>query len=359
LVDIAVGNEQDKGWNNAHFDATMAVSSKRGWVYKAYKDLNPANQAKPVCENIVDEFIAQAEKENPRGKILVRFNSDDFVPCAETTARKHSEVYVDHISGDHVLRGAPSNLTNNMGQMEYAKSLAGCAAGVMTKTGVLAFLTGPDQDETRRLFNSFLWGAQHCAPGKSIKALNLIMGFWVPIPGQTNDPQQLLGQGRALNADIFGNGIDIQYPLQFAAPLHAKGEPVFAAGYDHIKACEGKDQVCIGTPYFSWYKEVEYVLNMVETNTWKSEFKLWGPDWDNLSSETTPIGFVYGQAMSPEARTAVDQMVKGYKSGELKLFQGPVYWADGSLWVPEGKAPDYKEVWYSKQLIRGAQSYGK
>ncbi|MCW5882830.1 MAG: hypothetical protein KIS91_18000, partial [Anaerolineae bacterium] len=77
LIDIAVGDENDNGWNKAHLEATTKATKERGWANLAYKNLNPGNPAKPVCESIVAELVNQAKKDNPGGKVLVRFNSDD------------------------------------------------------------------------------------------------------------------------------------------------------------------------------------------------------------------------------------------------------------------------------------------
>ncbi|MFN8499724.1 MAG: BMP family ABC transporter substrate-binding protein [Anaerolineae bacterium] len=363
LIDIAVGDENDNGWNKAHIEATTSVSKQRGWDYVAYKNLNPANPAKPVCENVVEELIGQAKKTNPNGKILVRFNSDDFIPCAEAVAKKHPEVFVDHISGDHVLKGgAPTNLTNNMGTMEYAKILAGCAAANLTKSGQIAYLNGPDNAETRRFFNSFAWGAQYCGKklNKDVKATNLILGFWFPIPGQTNDPQQLLGQARALGADVFASGIDTQDALQFAKALKDKGETAYSFPYDYLPACTAAPNSCAGIPFFNWVPEVNYVMDMVEKGPWKSEFKMWDPDWKNVFTANTPVGFSPGTAISDEAKAAVTALAADLASGKVKPFQGPVNWADGSVWVAEGSAPKLiPDVWYTEKLIQGTQAFGK
>lgn len=363
LIDIAVGDENDNGWNKAHIEATTSVAKQRNWDYVAYKNLNPANPAKPVCENVVEELIGQAKKNQPNGKILVRYNSDDFIPCAEAVAKKHPEVYVDHISGDHVLKGnAPSNLTNNMGSMEYAKVLAGCAAANLTKSRQIAYLNGPDNAETRRFFNSFAWGAQYCGKqlGKEIKAVNLIMGFWFPIPGQTNDPQQLLGQARALGADVFASGIDTQDALQYAKALKDKGETAYSFPYDYLPACQTAQNSCAGIPFFNWSPEVNYVMDMVEKGQWKSEFKMWEPDWKNVFTPNTPVGFSPGPAISPEAKAAVTALAADLASGKVKPFQGPVNWADGKQWVAAGQAPKLiPDVWYTEKLIQGTQAFGK
>ena len=363
LIDIAVGDENDNGWNKAHIEATTTVAKQRGWAYLTYKNLNPGNPAKPVCENVVEELIGQAKKSQPNGKILVRFNSDDFIPCAEAIAKAHPEVYVDHISGDHVLKGnAPANLTNNMGSMEYVKVLAGCAAANLTKSGQIAYLNGPDNAETKRFFNSFAWGAQYCGKqlSKEVRAINLIMGFWFSIPGQTNDPQQLLGQARALGADVFASGIDTQDALQFAKALKDKGETAYSFPYDYLPACETAQNSCAGIPFFNWSPEVNHVLDMVEKGQWKSEFKMWDPDWNNVFTPNTPVGFSPGPAISPEARAAVTALAVDLSTGKVKPFQGPVNWADGTKWVGAGEAPKLiPDVWYTEKLISGTRAFGK
>lgn len=363
LIDIAVGDENDNGWNKAHLEATAKAVKERGWAYLAYKNLNPGNPAKPVCENIVAELVNQAKKDNPGGKVLVRFNSDDFIPCAEAAAKQFPDIFVDHISGDHVLKGgAPTNLTNNMGSMEYAKALAGCMAANQTKNNVIAYLNGPDNAETRRFFNAFAWGAQYCGKqlNKDVKAINLILGFWFPIPGQTNDPQQLLGQARALKADVFASGIDTQDALQFAKSLADKGESAFSLPYDYLPACAVAPNSCAGIPYFHWDQEINYVMDMVEKGQWKSEFKVWDPVWANvLTDKGTVVGFMPGPAAGDAGKAMVKQMADDFASGKLKLMQGPINWADGSTWVAQGQAPSYKDIWYTEKLISGTQQYGK
>lgn len=363
LIDIAVGDENDNGWNKAHLEATAKAVKERGWAYLAYKNLNPGNPAKPVCENIVAELVNQAKKDNPGGKVLVRFNSDDFIPCAEAAAKQFPDIFVDHISGDHVLKGgAPTNLTNNMGSMEYAKALAGCMAANQTKNNVIAYLNGPDNAETRRFFNAFAWGAQYCGKqlNKDVKAINLILGFWFPIPGQTNDPQQLLGQARALKADVFASGIDTQDALQFAKSLADKGESAFSLPYDYLPACAVAPNSCAGIPYFHWDQEINYVMDMVEKGQWKSEFKVWDPVWANvLTDKGTVVGFMPGPAAGDAGKAMVRQMADDFASGKLKLMQGPINWADGSTWVAQGQAPSYKDIWYTEKLISGTQQYGK
>ena len=50
LIDIAVGDETDNGWNKAHIESTTKITKEKGWAYLAYKNLNPGAPAKPVCE---------------------------------------------------------------------------------------------------------------------------------------------------------------------------------------------------------------------------------------------------------------------------------------------------------------------
>ena len=42
-------------------------------------------------------------------------------------------------------------------------------------------------------------------------------------------------------------------------------------------------------------------------------------------------------------------------SGKVKLFAGPLYLQDGSLYVDAGKVATEDEVWYMPQLLRGME----
>ena len=49
-----------------------------------------------------------------------------------------------------------------MGQMEYGKMIAGCAAALATQTGSIGYLGPLINDETRRFVNSAYLGARYC-----------------------------------------------------------------------------------------------------------------------------------------------------------------------------------------------------
>ena len=80
-------------------------------------------------------------------------------------AATHPDVPMIWSSGDSAwaegqdYRPDLTNLGNVMGQMEYGKMIAGCAAALTTQTGSIGYLGPLINDETRRLVNSAYLGA--------------------------------------------------------------------------------------------------------------------------------------------------------------------------------------------------------
>jgi simple sugar transport system substrate-binding protein len=49
----------------------------------------------------------------------------------------------------------------------------------------------------------------------------------------------------------------------------------------------------------------------------------------------------------------VDEFIKGMAGGKIVLFQGPLKFQDGSVFLKEGEKATDKQVWYLPQLLEG------
>lgn len=67
------------------------------------------------------------------------------------------------------------------------------------------------------------------------------------------------------------------------------------------------------------------------------------------------IGFVKGPALSAENAAKLDEFIAKLADGSLNLFTGPLYYQDGSVFVPEGQVADDKTIWYTQQLLAGIE----
>ena len=145
-----------------------------------------------------------------------------------------------------------------MGQMEYGKMIAGCAAALKTQTGSIAYIGPLIDPETTRLVNSTYLGARYCY--ENYRGLNpddlrfqvTWIGFWFNIPGVTLDPTEVVNGFFDGGADVVISGIDTTEAIVVAGQRAAQGQQVWAVPYDFEGACAEAPDICLGVPYFSW-----------------------------------------------------------------------------------------------------------
>jgi len=352
---LLVGPYNDHGWSQAHFEAGNYVEKSVPGTKMIYIDkVNPADRPGVTIPQLVDDMVE-------KGARLIVANSDDMKDGAREAARQHPEVFFLHISGDDVLNGkAPPNLSNLMGKMEYAKMMAGFAAGLTTKTGKIGYLGPLINEETRRLATSAYLGARHAwetvlkKKPDDLKFQVIWIGFWFNIPGVTTDPAQVAQNFFNTGHDVVISGIDTTEALTVAKQKKLEGKAVWAIPYDFVGACQEAHDVCLGVPYFNWGPGYVHFIKAAMAKTWKSEWLWLGPDWKNINNpDTSTVGFVAGAGLAADAKSALDKLVADFGSGKLNLFKGPLFYQDGKIFVKAGETATDKQIWYMEQLLQG------
>ncbi len=354
---VLVGPINDGGWNQAHYEAAQYVVEKVPGVKFIYIDkVNPADRPNVKVEQAIEELIGQ-------GARLIITNSAEFADGTNVAAAAHPEVAFIHASGDKVLTGeAPPNVRNLMGRMEYGKMIAGCAAALTTEAGRLAYLGPLIDPETRRLVNSAYLGARYCwetyrgRPAEELAFKVTWIGFWFNIPGVTLDPTKVANDFINEGYDVILSGIDTTEALVEANKAAQAGKRVFAIPYDFKGACAQGEAVCLGVPYFNWGPDYKRLVELARAGKWEPAWEWTGPNWSNLNDpDTSMIGFVKGPALSAENAAKLDEFIAKLADGSLNLFTGPLYYQDGSVFVPEGQVADDKTIWYTSQLLAGIE----
>jgi len=354
---LLVGPYNDRGWSQAHYDAGLYVEGKLPGTKMIYLDkVNPADRPGLTLPQLVDDLVA-------KGARLIIANSDDMKDGAREAAKKHPEVTVIHVSGDDVLtRKAPPNLGNIMGRMEYAKMMAGFVAALTTETGKIGYLGPLINEETRRLASSSYLGAAYGwekvrqRPLAGLKFKVSWIGFWFNIPGVTADPTQVASLFYDGGYDVVISGIDTTEAAVVAAQKRKAGRKVWAIPYDYKGACQGVDEVCLGVPYFNWGPAYLETVRAVRDGRWKQAWIWNAPDWRNINNEeTSAVGFLKGPALSPQVDAELNRFIQGLGSGKINLFQGPLFYQDGSPFLRAGEKATDQQIWYMPQLLKGME----
>jgi simple sugar transport system substrate-binding protein len=355
---LMVGVYNNKGWDQAHYDAGLYVENQIPGTSMIYIDkVNSADRPGTTPAQLAEELVS-------KGANLIIFNSDDMKDGAIEFAAAHPEVYVIYASGDTEWKDGANyqdlpNMKNIMGRMEYGKMIAGCAAALTSETGKIGYLGPLINEETRRLTASAYLGAKYCwenyakkDPANLTFEVNWI-GFWFNIPGVTSDPSQVTDDFFNSGMDVVISGIDTTEALVEAKKFHDEGQNVFAIPYDYKGACEQAPEICLGVPYFNWgpgYKEaIQEAIDGTWTNTWQ-----WlGPDWTDINNpDTSTVGFVKGDALSADNSAMLDAFIAELAGG-LNLWTGPLNLQDGTQYLADGEVATDYQIWYLPQLLEG------
>jgi simple sugar transport system substrate-binding protein len=352
---ILVGPYNDNGWSQATYEGGQYVEKNLPGSKMIYIDNAFSHQGTTPAQ-LAEQLVAQ-------GANVIIFNSDSFMDDSNTFAAAHPDIPTIMLSGDQNwaegkdYKNIP-NMIDIMGQMEYMKEIAGCAAALTTQTGKIGFLGPLINPETRRLAASAYLGANYCWTKVLGKTTPLAfdvtwIGNWFNIPGQTLDPTQVADQFYNSGHDVVISGIDTTEALVEAKKMTDAGKKVFAIPYDYHAACDQAPTVCLGVPYFNWGPALLQNMKAIADGTWKPHFEWNPPDWKNFNSpDSGAVGFNEGPALSADAKTQVDKFISDLAGG-LNLWTGPIDLQDGSVYLKDGEVATPQQIWYLPQLLKG------
>jgi simple sugar transport system substrate-binding protein len=362
---ILVGPYNDHGWSEAHYAAGKYVESKIPNTKMIYVDnVNPGAKPGVTVPQVVEDLISKGAK-------IIFTTSDDFKDGTLEAAKKHPEIPLVNVSGDHAWKEgkdykAPQSLSNFMGRMEYGKMIAGCTAALTTQTGKIGYLGPLINDETRRLAASAYLGARYGWTNilkrdpKKLKFKVTWIGFWFNIPGQTLDPAKVAVDFYNTGYDVVISGIDTTEALLEADKKAKTGKKAWAIQYDYKEGCQQAEEICLGVPYFNWGPAFLKAVKLVMEGKWTQYWDWNGPDWKDINNpDTSAVGFVKGKALSQENAEKVDLFIKGLADGSINLFKGPLNFQDGKVYLKEGEGATDLQIWYLPQLLKGMEGSSK
>jgi simple sugar transport system substrate-binding protein len=351
---VLVGPQDDRGWSQAHYEAGLYVEENiPGTRMIALESLNSADRPETTLDQVVEDMVNE-------GAEVIFTTSADFEVDTARVAEDYPDVTFVHISGDDRLWDiAPENFGNIMGQMEYGKMIAGCAAALKTQTGQIGYVGPLVDNETVRLVNSAYLGAQYCYetyreldPAELEFAVTWI-GFWFNIPGVTLDPTEVVNAFLDDGADVIISGIDTTEAIVVTGQRAAEGENVWAIPYDFEGACADAPDICLGVPYFNWGPAYLDVMEAVQAGTWEPAWDWNEPDWNDLNNpDTTAVGFVFGDGLTEEEQATLTEFIDALAAGAqgeedgLNLWVGPMNLQDGSVFLEEGEVATEAQIWF-------------
>lgn len=359
---VLVGPNSDQGWSQAHYEAGRYVEENVPGARMLYfESLNPADAPEATLMSVVTEMVDE-------GAELIITTSDAFEEDTTMVAEAFPDIVFVNMTGSNVLEGAPSNLGNYDGQMEWTEAIAGCAAALTTETNEIGYLGPLINAETRRLAVSAYLGARYCFENYAEKDpadLQFIVtwiGFWFNIPGVTLNPTEEVNTFYDNGADVVVAAIDTTEALVVAQERAAAGETVFATAYDYINACGEDNPICIGVPFYNWGPYYAQLVQDVRDETWEQEWIWAAPSWEDINDpDVSPVGFVTGEGLSEEDSALLDEFIAEMTAfgsdpaneERIFLWEGPLTLQDGTVLAEAGEFVEPLDIWYLPQLVEG------
>ncbi|MBW2065919.1 MAG: hypothetical protein JRJ03_13450 [Deltaproteobacteria bacterium] len=78
-----------------------------------------------------------------------------------------------------------------------------------------------------------------------------------------------------------------------------------------------------------------------------------------LHPDTSNVGFLPGKALSHIARSALDKFIGDLGANKVRLFKGPLYYQEGTVFVKAGRVATDRQIWYMEQLLEGMKGQSK
>lgn len=327
---VLFGPANDGGWNTtwtAAVDKLKAAIS--GIDVTVVPNVNPGAQAQKTLSTLGEQGY---------GLVVVTggYTTADF---KRATAAYPNTQFVNLFGTD-----IGSNLSRFDIGLEDSRYLDGMLAAMSTKSNVIGEVGGYPIPVEIRTLDALALGARSINPKIKVKIL-WVNSFYDPAK-ERQAAQALVDSG----ADVLV--MDSNTP---AVASVAKANNVKFIGYGISRNADAPKQ-WLGAFSFNWAPYLIDWTKKIQAGDFKSGLFYWG--LPNGVVGRTP----YGSSVSQAEIDQIDNMMQKIKSGEFKVFQGPITSNTGKVVVPKGQAIDTPKAlaacctWYNENIEGNSSS---
>ena len=316
----------DAGWSYAH-DLGRQMVEKLPGVNTSFVEAVPEG---PDSERVM---LNMARKNYD----VIFATSFGYMDPMLKVAKQFPKIVFMHCSGFKQAK----NMGNYFGRIYQARYLAGMVAGAMTKSNTLGYVAAFPIPEVIRGINAYALGAQAVNPDAQVRVV--WTKTWYDPATEKEAAKSLLDVG----ADVIAQHQDSPSPQEAAAE---KG--VYSVGYNSDMSTFAP-KAHLTAPIWNWGPYYVKIIEQVQKGTWKSESA-----WPGLE-----YGIVDLAPFGPMVPKAVQEKVlakkEAIKSGQFKVFSGPIQDQQGKLRVADGAPMPDKDLlgmtWFVKGVIGTTQ----
>jgi len=309
---VHIGDPSDMGYTFNHDLGTQKMMADLG--LSESQVINKFNVAEgSECETALRELVEA-------GCNIIFATSFGFEPYCLTVAAEYPDVEFCHATGYQAAGSGLPNMHNYFVSIFEARYLAGIAAGLKTQTNKLGYVAAFAFAEPISGFTAFYLGAKSVNPDVTMDVM--YVNSW-------NDPTVEAQVAQAL----IDGGCDVisQHSDSTAPATTAEANGVWQVGYnaDMISAAPKASLISARA---DWSIYLKYAVSAVVKD------EPIDTDWCKGYADGAVYLSPLNTAIAAEGtQSAIDAAAAKIVSGEIHVFDGPLYDKDGNVVVAEGE----------------------
>jgi basic membrane protein A len=303
-----VGPKNDYGWNQSHAVAAQKIARMEGVKLIEQENVPETVEAEKVMEGMIRQDGAR----------VIFASSFGYWPSVLKVARKYPDALFAHI-GALWKDGDPKNTIGYRGYMEEPHYLCGIAAGLMSKTGKIAFIGSKPVYFIFNNCNGFILGARSVNPKVTCQ---------VVITGDWNNPVR---EAEVTNG-LIDQGVDVIVANVDSAKVvieNAERRGIWSCGYHTDLSALAPKGFLTGAEW-NWAAGGQFV------KAWQT-----GGSYPNLLRGGFKQDMValspFGRAVPEDVKARVLKARQGFTDDSLKLYRGPLKDNEGNVVLKDGE----------------------
>lgn len=324
---VLIGTPDDNGWNFGHDTGRKYMLEQLG-TDKVDTTVVTNVAEGPDSERVFRELAQQ-------GYDIIYATSFGFGDYVHKVAKQFPDVKFEWATGNAT---AP-NVSLYNAKFHEGRAVIGTVAGMMSKTGIGAYIGSFPIPEVRMGINAFHLAARKANPNFITKVV--YVDSWFDPAKEADAARALIDQG----VDVLTQHTDGPAALQVAEERGIVGG--FGQGADMSAFAPKSHLTAIIDNWGPHYtKSIQSVLD----GTWVE-----GGVWDGLKEGEVVIG-PYNEKVPTDVVAAADAVKDGIIAGTLHPFAGPIKDNKGELRVEAGDIIDDGEFWAVDWYAEGVEA---
>lgn len=313
LDEIKIGaimntNKEDGGWSQAMYESFLRAKDELNLRDDQLIMMEEIADTGTVTENALEMLVDS-------GCNMIFGTSSGYTNPTATTSERYPDIYFHQFEGK-----TTDNLASFTARDYQAIFMCGYAAAKMSSVNELGFVAAQPQASVVRAVNSWAAGAKYANPEATVRVV-WSNSWYDPAADKENANS------------LFDSGVEsVGYHGSTTAVMQAAGEKGgFATGF-HIDMESYAPEAVLTSFVWNWTPIFVEFIEEVVAGTWTNATKFKG-----IEEGAASIAPYNTDIMPADVIADCEEVEAKVKSGEIKVFEGPLYDNKDNLVLEDGK----------------------